>query len=193
MASSKEQPILPVRIPNPMVAAESVDWLGQLLTETRNIQGAVVEAGCHNGLTSIYLQSVLCATGDPRTLHCYDLWGPLSAGSMAQAGYASASLDQWKMLFGRFRVPMPVAHVGWFNDTMPKELPESISFAFLDGDFYESILVSLGAVLPRMTKGGYIVIHDWVHAVWGKQVQEATHKVWRGKVGFDKGLALIQL
>ena len=38
---------------------------------------------------------------------------------------------------------------------------ERISFAFLDGDFYESIRVSLELVAPRMDERGVIIVHDY--------------------------------
>jgi O-methyltransferase len=40
-------------------------------------------------------------------------------------------------------VELPTAHPGWFRETLPKELPQKICFAHLDGDFYDSIIESL--------------------------------------------------
>jgi O-methyltransferase len=40
-------------------------------------------------------------------------------------------------------------------------MPDSIAFAFLDGDFYDSILSSLRLVWPRMSKGGAVLVHDY--------------------------------
>ena len=53
---------------------------------------------------------------------------------------------------------------GWFNELENSDLPSSISFALLDGDFYESIKTSLELVAPRMTAGGIIVVHDYRNA-----------------------------
>ena len=44
---------------------------------------------------------------------------------------------------------------------MDEDLPIQIAFAFIDGDFYQSIKVSLSIVERRMMPGGIIVIHDY--------------------------------
>jgi O-methyltransferase len=44
-----------------------------------------------------------------------------------------------------------------------EDLPDKIAFAFLDGDFYESIRDSLRLVGPRMSEGGVIVVHDYTN------------------------------
>jgi hypothetical protein len=56
---------------------------------------------------------------------------------------------------------MPVVHKGWFKDTLPHDLPERICFAHLDGDLYDSILVSLEHVYPRLSKGAICLIDDY--------------------------------
>ncbi len=40
-------------------------------------------------------------------------------------------------------------------------MPEKIAFAFLDGDFYDSIRDSLKLVLPRVQQGGVIIVDDY--------------------------------
>jgi O-methyltransferase len=54
-----------------------------------------------------------------------------------------------------------MVHKGWFKDLTNQDMPDLIAFAFLDGDFYESIYDSLKLVLPRMQKGGTIVVDDY--------------------------------
>lgn len=49
----------------------------------------------------------------------------------------------------------------WFDDLTPQDLPEVIAFAFLDGDLYESIRVSLKLVVPRLSEQGIIIVHDY--------------------------------
>ena len=56
---------------------------------------------------------------------------------------------------------MPVIKKAWFKDLTPDDLPSEIAFAFLDGDFYESIRDSLKLVMPRMNNEGIIVVHDY--------------------------------
>lgn len=66
-----------------------------------------------------------------------------------------------KERFLRANLPVPMIKKAWFRDLTEKDLPEKIAFAFLDGDFYESIRDSLRLVVPRMSEGGVMVIHDY--------------------------------
>ena len=68
-----------------------------------------------------------------------------------------------KQRFLRAGLPVPVIKKGWFADLADDDLPEKIAFAFLDGDFYESIRDSLRLVAPRMSEGGVIVVHDYTN------------------------------
>ena len=60
-----------------------------------------------------------------------------------------------------------ITHIAnkWAYDTphllAAADVPASIAFAFLDGDFYESILTSLKLVWPRMSPGGVVLIDDY--------------------------------
>ncbi len=49
----------------------------------------------------------------------------------------------------------------WFSDLTSQDLPGSIAFAFLDGDFYESQHTALALVQPRLVPQGIIVCHDY--------------------------------
>ena len=50
---------------------------------------------------------------------------------------------------------------GWFEATVPKELPERISFVLIDGDLYESTRHVLPHVYERMSPGaiGMIAVY----------------------------------
>jgi O-methyltransferase len=76
-------------------------------------------------------------------------------------GELKASISDFESTFNRFGAPLPMVHPGWFSATLPEELPEVIGFAYLDGDFYASVLTSLRAVYPRMARGGVILIDDY--------------------------------
>ena len=58
-------------------------------------------------------------------------------------------------------LPLPIVHKGWFNEIPEHKLPKKISFAFLDGDFYQSIYSSLEKVYDLVEDGGYILFHDY--------------------------------
>jgi O-methyltransferase len=50
---------------------------------------------------------------------------------------------------------------GWFQDTLPSGLHDLISFAYLDGDLYDSILMSLQYVYPKLAPGAVCLIDDY--------------------------------
>ena len=68
-----------------------------------------------------------------------------------------------KERFLRAELPVPVIKKVWFKDLTSDDLPSEIAFAFLDGDFYESIRDSLKLVVPKMNDEGVIVVHDYTN------------------------------
>ena len=55
---------------------------------------------------------------------------------------------------------------GWVNDTIPKKLPNKIAFAHVDMDLFEPTLHTLRHIIPKMEKGGIIVIDDYKDDNW---------------------------
>ena len=80
-----------------------------------------------------------------------------------KGGELKVSKREVKERFLRANLPVPVICKGWFSELAPTDLPKEIAFAFLDGDFYESIRDSLKLVLPRMVKSGILVVHDYTN------------------------------
>jgi len=66
-----------------------------------------------------------------------------------------------KERFLRAGLKIPIIKKAWFKDLTDADLPEKISFALLDGDFYESIRDSLKLVENKMVLGGVIIVHDF--------------------------------
>ena len=153
------------------------------LRETLEIAGDVVEFGCYEGDTSILLADVIRDNAD-KWLYLYDSFEGLPAktaednsadGWRFREGELKASPDTVRHKFKKYALPEPVIVKGWFNQLLPEDLPQMISFALLDGDFYESIKTSLELVAPRMNTGGIIVVHDYRNAQLpgsGKAVNE---------------------
>jgi O-methyltransferase len=83
------------------------------------------------------------------------------AGEQFTAGELAVSKKQFLREFQKSNLRPPIIHKGWFKDLTDAEVPKKIAFAFLDGDFYESIQGSLKLVLPRLQKGGTIIIDDY--------------------------------
>jgi len=151
------------------------DQLQTLLSELEKtlasgIDGAVVEFGCYIGTTSLFIRRLLDALGDTREFHVYDSFAGLPpktrqdaspAGEQFQAGELSVGKKQFLHEFQKANLRPPRIHKGWFGDLTEADVPEKIAFAFLDGDFYESIRDSLNLVLPHMRQGGTIIFDDY--------------------------------
>jgi len=130
--------------------------------------GDVVELGCYVGTTSLFLQRLL--KGGGKTLHVYDSFAGLPpknsadaspAGEQFKQGELTASKTQLIKNFKQAGLPLPVIHKVWFEELTPADVPERISFAFLDGDFYTSILSSLKVIWPKLTPGAIVVVDDY--------------------------------
>jgi hypothetical protein len=51
--------------------------------------------------------------------------------------------------------------VGWFKDTLPSAPINSIAVLRLDGDMYESTMDALGALYPKVSPGGFVIVDDY--------------------------------
>lgn len=62
------------------------------------------------------------------------------------------------------KLPNPqniIIHKGWFEHTLEKCSIQEISILRLDGDLYNSTLVCLQQLFPKVIKGGIVIIDDW--------------------------------
>lgn len=137
-----------------------------------DIDGAVTEFGCYAGTTSLFIRRLMDAYGQSsvRELHVYDSFEGLPAknqqdsspvGADFRAGELNVSKKQLLHEFQKARLAPPIVHKGWFKDLTARDVPEHIAFAFLDGDFYDSIIDSLRLVWPRLSPGGILTLDDY--------------------------------
>lgn len=105
-----------------------------------------------------------------KKLWLYDSFAGLPEKSGADQSGAGQSFQKGELLVTKRAVVEKMRRHGlknvivkkaWFADLTDADLPPQIAFAFLDGDLYESIKVSLQLVAPRLTKRGIIVVHDY--------------------------------
>jgi O-methyltransferase len=136
------------------------------------IPGAIVEFGCYAGTTSVFIRRLLDEhnQSSQREFHVYDSFAGLpekrsqdqsAAGVNFTAGKLHVSKKTFLQVFQAAHLQPPLIHKGWFDQLTSADVPEQIAFAFLDGDFYNSILVSLQLVWPRLSVGGTILIDDY--------------------------------
>lgn len=178
---------------NDQVSEGETERILELAREALRLDGDFVEMGCYKGDTSLLLAEVLRNSGiSSKRLWIYDSFEGLPEKSASdesvlgvdfRGGELYVTKREVKERFLRAGLPVPVIKKGWFSDLTGEDMPEKIAFAFLDGDFYESIRDSLKLVVPRMVDGGVLVVHDYTNpALPG--VKKAVDEWKKGGGGF---------
>lgn len=156
---------IPAKItpPQPDMANVEVRMnLFHLLEQTlvRGIPGDVLDVGCNSGESTIVMRKIIDTLAPERQLHAYDSFEGLPALTEADqkdrvysAGNMAVSLDVMKSNFSKLGLQLPHVHKGWFEETVPRDLPKNICFALIDGDLYESTKHVLPHVYDRMSPG----------------------------------------
>ena len=138
------------------------------LARVQVVPGAVVEFGCYAGTTSIHITRWLGG----KQFHVYDSFAGLPekttpdispVGEQFRPGELLATKKQFMTNFKKAGVPLPHIHKGWFHDLHSSDVPASVSFVFLDGDYYESILTPLRLIEDKLADGAVIVVDDYAN------------------------------
>lgn len=168
---------------------------------TRGTAGDVVEFGCYVGTTSVFLAKQLEKTD--KKLFLYDSFEGLPpksgedqspAGEQFKTGELLATKKQLiRNLHQVGIVPMPRITKGWFNELRDEDVPQTISFAFLDGDYYHSVLDPLKLIWEHLAPGATIIVDDYANEALpgaAKAVDEwlRSHK---GTLRIEHSLAII--
>ena len=169
------------------VTARETEILLQELKKTlnNNVPGDVVEFGCYKADTSVLYQKLLESMGhggalqlenqtsstSQKTLWLYDSFEGLpaktrednsAAGDAFQAGELLVTKREVIEKFKKMGLKLPKIKKAFFDDLdIIYDIPEKISYAFLDGDLYQSIKTSLNLVSNKMSQGGVIIVHDY--------------------------------
>lgn len=171
----------------------------------KDVEGDVAEFGCYIGTTSVFIRRILDGTGQSaeRRFFAYDSFIGLpektsadssTAGTQFKSGELTVSKKQFLNSFRKARLVAPITYKAWFKDLTDAQLPDKIAYAFLDGDFYESIIDSLELVWPRLSAGGVITIDDYERAAL-PGVTKAVNDFFvdkRIKLHHEHGIAIIK-
>lgn len=78
-------------------------------------------------------------------------------------GMTSVSVDDFKkhMIDSGAGLENLEIHKGWFEETMPVNNVGDIAILRLDGDLYNSTMVCLSFLFPKVVKGGCVIVDDW--------------------------------
>jgi O-methyltransferase len=167
--------------------------------------GDMIETGVWRGGATIFMRALLKAHGEEdRTVWVADSFAglpppdvesyPVDAGDRHHTvDYLVVSEDEVKRNFERYGVLDDGVRFlpGWFRDTLPTLQDQRWSLIRLDGDMYESTLIALESLYPRLEGGGYALIDDYGAVAGCKQavndfrdahgVSEEIHTVdWTG-------------
>lgn len=155
---------------NDQVNSLETDKILELARNSLKSSGDFVELGCYKGDTSLLIAEILKNTD--HILYIYDSFEGLpektgndesALGENFKVGELYVTKREVKERFLRAGLKLPVIKKAWFNELTDEDLPEKIAFAFLDGDFYESIRDSLKLIDGKMVEGGIIVVHDYMN------------------------------
>ncbi|MBR2753804.1 class I SAM-dependent methyltransferase [Candidatus Saccharibacteria bacterium] len=181
---------------NDQVSEAETAEIIRLAKEALSLKGDFVELGCYKGDTSLMLADVI--SGSEKKLWIYDSFEGLPAkseqdfsevGKDFKEGELYVSKREVKERFLRAGMKVPVIKKAWFSDLTEADLPEKIAFAFIDGDFYESIRDSLRLMENKMVVDGVIIVHDYTNGALpgvAKAVEE-----WKQSKEFDFKLVLL--
>lgn len=140
-----------------------------------NIPGDFIETGVWRGGSCIFMSAILRAYGitDRDVYVCDSFEGlpppkeheyPVDRGDTHHtAPFLAVDLEQVQTNFeGYDLLTDQVKFVkGWFSDTLPGLEVEKLALLRLDGDMYESTIVALENLYPKLSIGGYVIVDDY--------------------------------
>jgi O-methyltransferase len=152
-----------------IISRDQIRYLLALLESTidSKIEGDVVEFGCFVGESSKYFRMMLDTKLSSKQLYVYDSFeglpelGEYEKNTGWRAGTLKTTEDILKQNFNQNGLLPPNITKGWFCDVPENKIPDKISFAFLDGDFYQSIYDSFSEIYSRLSIGSVVVFHDY--------------------------------
>ena len=143
-----------------------------------NISGSFVDCGVWNGGSTI----LLSAAAPGREVWAYDSFeglpeaGPLDGEeSLTLTGECLGAEEKLREVF-RAYANLDRLHVirGWFDETFVRtaDEPGPIALLHADGDWYDSVKLTLETFYPRVVSGGYVVVDDYGHWVGARRATE---------------------
>ncbi|HEV3475518.1 MAG TPA: TylF/MycF/NovP-related O-methyltransferase [Actinomycetota bacterium] len=140
----------------------------------RGVPGDLIETGVWRGGAAIFMRAALEAFGDTeRVVWAADSFQGLPKPDPARTTdvedalwsypILTVPLEQVKANFARYGMLDERVRFlpGWFHETLPSAPIERLSILRLDGDMYESTMVALEALYPKVSTGGYVIVDDF--------------------------------
>ncbi|HJS38916.1 MAG TPA: TylF/MycF family methyltransferase [Burkholderiales bacterium] len=166
------------KVAHTMIGIKRLDALHYCVEDVldRRVPGDFIETGVWRGGACIFMRGVLKARGvTDRAVWVADSFAGLPPPDIAKyprdAGYnfhefkeLAISLEQVQENFRRYGLLDDQVRFlkGWFRDTLPGAPVKSLAVLRLDGDLYESTIDALTHLYPKLEKGGYAIIDDYL-------------------------------
>ena len=134
-----------------------------------------METGVWRGGATIFMRAILAAYDDPTRV----VWVADSFAGLPPPDAAAYPADANDRLHLETPLAISLAEVrenfarygllddrvrfvqGWFRDTLPDCPVDRLALLRLDGDMYESTIVALDALYPKLSIGGYLIVDDY--------------------------------
>ena len=150
------------------------------------VPGDLIETGVWKGGSTIFMKGVLKAYGENnRRVWVADSFEglpqpkadvyPEDAGDVHFSfDSLKVSLEEVKENFAAYGLldEQVVFLKGWFSETLPAAPIGQLSILRLDGDMYESTMVALESLYPKLAVGGYVIVDDYCIASCRKAVSD---------------------
>lgn len=156
------------------VSEEETREILSIAQKCLSLDGDLVEFGCYRGDTSLLLKKIVeehnRSSQEEVKLWIYDSFEGLPEKSLEDESVAGAQFKKGELYVSKREVrerflkaglKVPVIKKGFFEELDSNDVPTSISFGFLDGDLYSSIISSLNLIKARMLVRGVIIVHDY--------------------------------
>ena len=178
-----------------MIGIHRLDQLQETVETVlrERVPGDLIETGVWRGGASIFMRAVLAAHGETgRTVWLADSFQglprpdpvnyPVDDGvDLSQVRELAVPLEQVQENFRRYGLLDGQVRFlpGWFRDTLPSAPIERLAVLRLDGDLYESTIVALESLYPKLSPGGFAIIDDYALPICRQAVDDfrAQHEI----------------
>ena len=160
-----------------MVGLRRLDNLERCILQVvrDGVAGDLIETGVWRGGSTIFMKGVLVAYGDrDRQVWVADSFRGLPRPDADRYPHdkgdehwkhttLAVSEDQVRANFARYNLLDERVRFlpGFFSDTLPTAPIERLAILRLDGDLYESTIVALRSLYPKLSPMGYVIVDDY--------------------------------
>lgn len=160
-----------------MIGMARLDNLQECVTDVirRGLRGDLIETGVWRGGATILMRGVLKAYGDTSRI----VWAADSFEGVPRPDPEAFPADGDNMFWTKRELAVSLEQVranfdkyglldeqvrflpGWFRDTLPTAPIERLAVLRLDGDLYESTIIALRSLYPKLSPDGFVIIDDY--------------------------------